>query len=284
MSFMAAIPVFDKKKSDLFREERNGYFSFNLKTREASIPWLINQTGWKVLSLCNGQRTALNVIERIHQDYKNIAFSVVQEDVCRIFGDLTRMQILKWRNAYERSNKELSDSPDRGVSSMDEASPMEIAICELEVSAKTAFSYTIDPALACSDVGWNFSKPSEGQFQEISYVDGRGLGCFVSLLTLSKDSLNDIFMLSRIVCQTGDDYTRLPSILRQCGANVLRRSRMPREHVTLRLVCTNVEKEANPELWKLLNRTEFSVSYKLRTEQDYHDVECHDFFVARGDV
>jgi len=59
---------------------------------------------------------------------------------------------------------------------------------------------------------------------------------------------------------------------------------MPREHVTLRLVCTNVEKEANPELWKLLNRTEFSVSYKLRTEQDYHDVECHDFFVTRDDV
>ena len=285
VSFMAAIPVFDNKKTSLFREERDGYFSFNLKAGEMAIPWLINRTGWRVLSLCDGQHTALDVIEQIHKEYQHVTFVTVQEDVCRIFGELTRMHVLEWRNAHERSSLVRPYCVNHDELHMDEASPMETALYELKASTEMAFSYTVNPVLVHSEVTWSFAVPE--QPLEISYVNRNSPGCFVSLLNISKGvkgPFDGIFLLNRIVCPNEEDYSRLSSILRQCGEMALTKSGTSYKQAVLRLVCTNVEKETNPRLWKLLNEAGFSVSYKLRTEWDYQDVECHDFFITRRDM
>ena len=286
MLLMSAIPIFDKSKIHLFRAELKGYFSFNLKEGGIAVPWLINRTGWEVLLLCDGCNTVSEIIREVHIRYKNVTIKTIQKDILKVFGDLTRMQILRWKQGTESLAKLACDNQKnlkiKEISS--EMQPIADAFLRegIERGIKgNIFTYSANSYINAGVI-WPIDKPLENPIA-LSYVEmnhHKAIGCSISIIgrSINGEKLSDaILLVDRIICFTEEAYDRLPVFLRGCVKQIFIKYGTSFERVIMQLVCTNIEKKSNIGLQRLLDEKGFRLSYTLRSEWNYQDIECYDF-------
>lgn len=92
------VPYFNSRIFKAIRKEKSGYYSFAVSSDGSGNvqPFLMNETGYRVVKLCDGKRGVPDIISEMIKSYKKVSPTTLKSDIESFLGDITNYGSLIW--------------------------------------------------------------------------------------------------------------------------------------------------------------------------------------------
>lgn len=104
-------PIFKKEYLEFYRLEKAGYITIISKKHPEIREIMINPIGNYILSQCNGENYIKDICKNLYNNYANIKYQKICDDVCNILFQYDKIGIISWKgdNPFMANYKRIID-------------------------------------------------------------------------------------------------------------------------------------------------------------------------------